>query len=208
MKKLIIIIIIITGLLLSTQLIFSQNKYNKEIALFQENLNIEFADSSQSPLVKDDLAIFKALDFFEISEKYKIEAKFVRTKNQKPFGMPTTTSRKPVYEKYGEAHFKLNGKEIVLSIYQNHRLREMAKYKNHLFLPFIDLTAGKTTYSGGRYLDLEIPQGETIIIDFNKAYNPYCAYNHKYSCPLIPNENNLKIEIKAGVKDFKSVVKH
>ncbi|MNH33262.1 hypothetical protein D3C86_1572800 [compost metagenome] len=114
--------------------------------------------------------------------------------------MPTTTARKPVYEKYGEAHFKLNGKDLVLSIYQSHSLREKAEYKDHLFLPFMDLTNGEESYGGGRFLDLTIPEDDTIVIDFNKAYNPYCAYNHKYSCPIPPKENDMNTEIKAGVK--------
>lgn len=176
--------------------------YKQLIEIFQDNLNKEFADSTQSPLTKEDLAVFKSLEFYPISQKYQITAKFVRTENQTPFGMPTTTDRKPVYEKYGEAHFKLSGKEIVLNIYQSHDLRKKEEYKNHLFLPFNDLTAGDGSYSGGRYLDLEIPKNDKIVIDFNKAYNPYCAYNHKYSCPLIPAENIIPLKIKAGVKDF------
>lgn len=188
--------------------IFSPNEYKQDIKLFQENLNIEFADSTQSPLTKEDLLTFKSLDFYPIKKKYQVFARFERTENQIPFGMPTTTSRKPVYEKYGEAHFLLNGKEIKLNIYQSHDLREKEEYKNYLFMPFNDLTAGKTSYSGGRYVDLEIPESNVITIDFNKAYNPYCAYNHKYSCPLIPKENNITVKIKAGVKDFKSVLEH
>lgn len=188
--------------------IFSPGEYHQEIENQRYIMNVEFADSTQSPLTKEDLAVFKKLEFYPISLKYQIAAKFVRTENQTPFGMPTTTSRRPVYEKYGEAHFKLSGKNIVLNIYQSHDLREKEEYKNHLFLPFTDLTCGNGSYSGGRYLDLEIPDGDVIVIDFNKAYNPYCAYNHKYSCPLIPEENQIPIKIKAGVKDFKSPNRH
>ena len=71
---------------------------------------------------------------------------------------------------------------------------------DHLFLPFTDNTNGVETYGGGRYIDLKIPAGNTINIDFNKAYNPYCAYSDKYSCPIPPPENHLDIEIKAGIK--------
>ena len=78
-------------------------------------------------------------------------------------------------------------------------------YANYLFLPFNDNTNGKTSYGGGRFIDLEIPEAgsKTIVIDFNKSYNPYCAYNHKYSCPIPPSENNLNVEISAGVKAYK-----
>jgi uncharacterized protein (DUF1684 family) len=71
-----------------------------------------------------------------------------------------------------------------------------------LFLPFSDLTCGKESYIGGRYIDLKIPTSDTILIDFNTAYNPYCAYNHKYSCPIVPLENDLPVAINAGVKKF------
>ena len=76
------------------------------------------------------------------------------------------------------------------------------EYSNHLFIPFNDITNGVETYDAGRYIDLEIPKGDTIIIDFNKAYNPYCAYNDGYSCPIPPEENNLEVEVKAGVMAF------
>ena len=75
-------------------------------------------------------------------------------------------------------------------------------YEDYLFLPFLDNTNGEESYGGGRYVEARIPEGDTIIIDFNKAYNPYCAYNEKYSCPIVPRQNYLPIEVKAGVKAF------
>ena len=78
-----------------------------------------------------------------------------------------------------------------------------AEYEDYLFLPFTDKTNGDSSYGGGRYLDLKLPEGDSIIIDFNQAYNPYCAYNDKYSCPVPPKSNNLDIEVLAGVKTFK-----
>ena len=77
------------------------------------------------------------------------------------------------------------------------------EFVDYLFLPFTDLTNGEATYAGGRYIDLAIPDGDTLIIDFNKSYNPYCAYNKKYSCPIVPKVNHLEIDINAGVKAFK-----
>jgi hypothetical protein len=83
-------------------------------------------------------------------------------------------------------------------------MNKSLEYADYLFLPFNDASNGKTTYGGGRFIDLEIPAAgnKTIEIDFNKAYNPYCAYNHNYSCPIPPDENNLNILVNAGVKDF------
>ena len=118
--------------------------------------------------------------------------------------METTKERAqpPIYNKFGKTVFKLNGKKYTLAIYQNVDLVNTAGYEDYLFIPFKDLTNGEDTYGGGRYLDLKIPEGETILIDFNRAYNPYCAYNHNYSCPIPPFENHLKVKIEAGVKKY------
>lgn len=196
-------LIITTIIILTNILSFSQNSYLTEIKTFQKELNTQYADTAESPLTKEDLAIFKSLDFYPINKKYRVEANFKRTKNSTPFKMKTTTDRAPVYEKYGEIEFAIDGKIIKLNVYQSHRLRKTEKYKNYLSLPFTDETSGKTSYGGGRYVDLTIPSGNTIIIDFNKSYNPYCAYNHKYSCVIPPSENHIPIEIKAGVKKNK-----
>ena len=116
--------------------------------------------------------------------------------------MKTSTERLPMYVKYGIATFKIDGKQFSLSIFQNIELVKREGFENYLFLPFTDLTSGVETYGGGRYIDLEKTDSGNIIIDFNKAYNPYCAYSHKYSCPVPPVENDLKVEIRAGVKAF------
>ena len=180
----------------------AQDKSIQTSEEFQVNLNKKFADSTSSPLKKEDLKIFKNLNFFNIDSKYIVEAKLVRTKKEKVFKMKTSTDRLPEYKKYGELYFKIHGKELKLNVYQNIDLIKKKEYKNYLFLPFTDLTCGNDSYTAGRYIDLRIPKSDTIIIDFNKAYNPYCAYNYKYSCPIVPAENNLAIEIKAGVKKF------
>ena len=169
---------------------------------FQTELNQSYADSLKSPLTKEDLNHFKGLDFFPINGKYIVEATFVRTKKENPFGMKTTTSRTPLYKKYGELHFSIDGKEFKLNVYQNIELIKKPGYDDYLFLPFSDLTCGKESYIGGRYIDMRIQKGTIWTIDFNKAYNPYCAYNYEYSCPIVPLENDLDIEILAGVKKF------
>jgi len=179
--------------------------HHDEIKLFQYDLNVEFADATKSPLTEEDIKTFKTLEFFDIDENYNIEADFELTPNTPVFEMPTTTDRLPLYRKYGIARFTFNGEKIELSIYQNQQLMTTIDYAEHLFLPFNDNTNGTTTYGGGRYLDLEIPKegSKKIRIDFNKAYNPYCAYNHTFSCPIPPAENNLTIAIPVGVKAYK-----
>jgi hypothetical protein len=179
---------------------FAQVKASAED--FQKNLNIEFANAAQSPLTEKDRLAFKALDFFPIDSDFIVEATFIKSKNEKSFEMKTTTDRMPLYVKYGELSFVIKGETFKLNVYKNIELSRKKGFKNHLFLPFSDLTSGGETYGGGRYIDLQIPKGKTISIDFNKAYNPYCAYNYKYSCPLVPLENDLLTNINAGVKKF------
>ncbi|MFA9187943.1 DUF1684 domain-containing protein [Flavobacterium magnesitis] len=182
---------------------FSQKKFDAAAAKkYQQELNKEYADPKTSPLEAHDLAAFKTLDFYPISKTYFVNARFVRTPKEKPFQMKTSTDRTPIFVKYGEAHFEINGKKCKLNLYQDVVSARNPEYKDDLFLPFFDETSGKESYIGGKYIDLKIPKGNTIAIDFNTSYNPYCAYNYRFSCPKVPLENDLKVAIRAGVKKF------
>jgi uncharacterized protein len=198
MKKWFVFLLILNLVFLHAQ----ENSNHQTSKEFQDQLNRNYADSTKSPLTEADLKTFQSLDFFPINEKFIVEAQFIRTKRAKVFEMKTSTARLPKYKKYGELHFKIDGQNYTLNVYQSIDLIKMPKYKNHLFLPFSDATCGKESYIGGRYIDMEIQEGKTWIIDFNKAYNPYCAYNYKYSCPIVPLENDLEVAILAGVKKF------
>lgn len=180
----------------------AQDKTTETSQEFQDNLNLEYADKEKSPLTDEDFKTFKSLDFYPINDKFIIEAKFIRTKKEKVFKMKTSTSRLPEYKKYGELLFTIDGVDCKLNIYQNIDLNKKPGFDDYLFLPFSDLTSGKETYIGGRYVDLRIQKGSTWKIDFNKSYNPYCAYNHEYSCPIVPLENDLNVSILVGVKKF------
>jgi len=177
--------------------------YNSEIKNFHYRLNLEFSNKATSPLTEKGFKKFTSLAFFPIDSSYKVTAKFMRTPNEKPFEMPTTKSRKAIEVKYGELHFILHGKPLKLNVYQSQELKLKPGYKDYLFLPFTDLSNGKETYHGGRYIDLKLPTNDTLIVDFNKAYNPYCAYSDRYSCPIPPKENNLNVKVLAGVKAYK-----
>lgn len=191
-------------LMLFTNCTSQNNQYEDEIKQFQYQLNTEFADATTSPLTPEDLKTFKALDFFAIDEKYKVEATLELTPFSPVFEMKTTSDRLPLYKKYGVATFSIDGENMQLNLYQNQQLINSPEYGNLLFVPFNDASNGSLSYGGGRFIDIEIPTStkNTIIIDFNKAYNPYCAYNHSYSCPIPPVENNLKVKILAGVKAY------
>lgn len=170
---------------------------------FQREMNSEYKDASTSPLKEKDLKTFKGLDFFKFDSAYVVTATFTKAVDEQPFQMKTTTDRLPVYVKYGEISFNLKGEVFKLNVYQNQDLITKEGYEDYLFLPFLDDTNGDESYGGGRYIDMRIPEGDTIVVDFNKAYNPYCAYNEKYSCPIVPRENYLDVEVRAGVKVFK-----
>ena len=170
--------------------------------VFQIKMNAEFKDASKSPLKDKDRKDFKGLDFFKVDSTYVVTAIFERTPNETPFEMKTTTERLPVYVKYGIITFNLKGNDYQLNVYQNHDLMKKEGYDDYLFLPFLDDTNGEETYGGGRYIDLTAPEADELVIDFNTAYNPYCAYNEKYSCPIVPRDNYLDLKVEAGVKNF------
>jgi len=166
---------------------------------YQKELNAFFKDASTSPLKDKDRKDFEGLEFFKFDSTYIVQSILKRTPDAQPFEMKTSTSRLPVYKVYGELDFKLKGQQFNLKFYQNVESED----KDYLFLPFLDDTNGVTSYSGGRYIEISIPEGNTIQIDFNEAFNPYCAYNDKYSCPIVPRANYLPIKVKAGVKVYK-----
>lgn len=199
MKKTIII-----ALLLATYGINSQNSAAVlDVTSFQDHLNEEYANKEKSPLTEEDFKTFKSLDFFPIDTAYRVVAKLKYFKNSKPFNMKTTTDRLSVYRIFATATFKINGEKHVLRIYQSQQLLLTQEYDDYLFLPFTDETNGKSSYGGGRFIDLKVTDEDTIIIDFNKAYNPYCAYSGRYSCPIPPKANHLNAEIPVGVMAYK-----
>ncbi|MEY8848474.1 DUF1684 domain-containing protein [Psychroserpens sp. XS_ASV72] len=169
---------------------------------FQKEMNAEYKDATTSPLKDKDRKAFKGLDFFKFDSSYVVKAKIKRTPDTQWFDMKTTTSRVSPQRTFGVLTFELNGETHQLNVYQGKEIMQREGLGDYLFLPFLDDTNGEESYGGGRYIDLRIPESDTIEIDFNKAYNPYCAYNDKYSCPIVPRENYLALEIRAGVKAF------
>ena len=124
--------------------------------------------------------------------------------------MPTSAGKEKSFLHFGTAFFLVDGQNVQLNIYQNVKLLSNPLYRQHLFLPFKDATNGVSTYGAGRYIDLEqsdISNG-LITIDFNKCYNPWCAYSDGFNCPIPPLANHLEVEIKAGEKAYSGEVKH
>ena len=181
---------------------FDPSKYVSRILKDREQKDIEMLTDEKSPIPAEDKATFKKLNYYKPDINFRKEAQFTRYDQAKRFLMKTTTDRLPEYSLYGVVNFSHKGKNYSLNVYQNIELVKKPGFDKHLFVPFNDETNGKETYGGGRFLDLTETGTDTLVLDFNLAYNPYCAYNHKYSCPIPPEENNLKIKIKAGEKKW------
>ena len=145
------------------------------------------------------------ISFFPVNEKFRMSCRFERTMNSPWFRMESSGAIKRNYRIYGIIHFTINDTAVTLNIYQGQDLMASSQYKDHLFIPFKDATSGEETYESGRYIDLEIKNitNDKVMIDFNKAYNPYCAYvSGKFNCPIPPAENRLAVAIPAGEKSF------
>ncbi len=192
-------------MLVSFSGVFAQEEvYVNDALAYQRAMKEKFADPMKSPFLPEEQKKFRGLDFFPVDTGYRVEANLVLTPESIPFEMTTTTDRRPIYKKYADAYFTLKGKEYRLSVYQNVDLMTKEGFEDYLFVPFTDLTNDNETYAVGRYLDAKLPkEGEPFIIDFNKSYNPYCAYSDLYSCPIPPEENALPVAIYAGIKNYK-----
>jgi uncharacterized protein len=142
----------------------------------------------------------KHLHFFPIDSTYKVTATFEKIDDNTGFKMATSKRSFHQFYRYGKISFVINGIACQLTVYQSKDLMQREEFKNYLFIPFTDVTNGIDTYEGGRYIDVSIPEitGNKIVIDFNKAYNPYCCYTSGYNCPIPPKENALPIAINAG----------
>lgn len=170
--------------------------YEKKVTHFRDSTSAMFLSGANGVLEKKDVSAAGRLKYFDPNVSYKIRAVFTRIENGEVFKMETSTDRLPEYRKYGTLSFSLDETPQELTVYQN------IKDTSYLFLPFKDLTNGKESYGAGRYLDFKLTDLENPIIDFNFAYNPYCAYNKDFSCPIPPAENHLKIAVFAGEKKW------
>jgi len=171
----------------------------ERLKVFRAKRDQFFKEDPHSPLKEADRKKFKGLLYYPINLRYAMTGSIERYPTEpKPIyaNLPTNKERERKYVKYGRFKFRWEGKEYVLQIY-----RPLGG--GELFLPFKDKTSGTETYSDGRYLYIEPMPGGKVLIDFNRAYNPFCAYNEKYTCPFAPKENWLGTAIQAGEKRFR-----
>lgn len=196
------LILFALALLLSPALLGQEAlDYAQAVEQYRLDYRQKFLQTERSPL---DSAGVARLRFFPPDEAYRLACTFERTTDAEPFDLPTYSGITKPYIKYGVASFELGGVAFTLAVYQSLQSRQMPLYRDYLFIPFKDATNGDSTYGGGRYLDIRISdiQEGRLILDFNKAYNPYCAYSDGYNCPIPPPENHLPIPILAGEQGF------
>ena len=171
-----------------------QSPYSQKVLRYRDSMDAVFYSGSNKILPKEAIATDGKLNYFLPDESYRVQAQFIPIKNGEVFKMKTNTDRLPEYRKYGKLSFTIQNQNLVLTLYQN------VEQPEYLFCPFKDKTNGKQSYGAGRFLDFEEKDLENMVLDFNYAYNPYCAYNSNFSCPIPPLENHLEIALMAGEK--------
>ena len=164
-----------------------------ELEQFRLSKDEFFATDTNSPLTPEQRANFKSLNYFEENPDLRMEIEVVPFVDQEQIQMQTSTGAMQTYVRYGRFKFEVEGIEAELTLFAS---------QHGFFLPYVDSQAGDITYGAGRYLDPQVLPDGKFLIDFNLGYNPYCAYNEKWSCPLPPAENRLDLAIKAGEKNF------
>ena len=176
-------------------------KYKHHVLDQRKIKNSYFKTSPESPLLEEQQWKFSRLLYFPVDPVYKIDARVKVIAGQKAITMKTSTGHESIYVPRLLLEFELEGEKRFLTAYQSpDQLRQKSiRY----FLPFTDLTTGTDTYGGGRYLDFDYKGSGLARLDFNFAYNPYCAYNYNYSCPIPPAANTLTLAVKAGEMVFK-----
>ena len=164
-----------------------------ELQAFRESKDQFFAGHAQSPLTRAQRSQFKGLQYFPENPSLRLEVAVAVFPVQGEIEMQTSSGDVQHYRRYGRFQFEVEGQPAELTIYTS---------GTDFFLPFVDALAGQETYPAGRYLEPEPLEGDLFLVDFNLAYNPYCAYNDRWSCPLTPFENRLRVAVRAGEKLF------
>lgn len=164
-----------------------------ELGQFRAEKDEFFKSHPQSPLVSEQKQEFTGLIYFPENEALRLEVKVELLDDGQPVQIQTTSGGVQVYFRHGRFRFSVDGQDAELTIYRS---------EHGYFLPFVDSLAGDETYPAGRYLEPEELPGNRFLVDFNIAYNPYCAYNEMWSCPITPADNRIKVPIRAGEKIF------
>lgn len=175
--------------------------YKEEIEKERTKKDEDFVTEDWSPLEDEDKSTFHGLHYFAVNPVFKVEASLEWMGFKQAFIVNTTQGKSRRYLKSAVAKFELEGKEIYLTLLKPQLAQK--GMENVYTLAFTDETSGRTSYGAGRYLELELETGSlSTTIDFNKAFNPYCAYNKKFDCVIPPSENHIAVAIDAGEKTY------
>lgn len=166
-----------------------------ELTEFRAAKDHFFGDDDNSPLTPEQKQDFNGLNYFEEDPDLNLLLDLQEFGEQEAVEIQTSTGDVARYRRWGNISFQANGRSAQLTVFKSD--------DGAAFLPFADATSGEETYGAGRYLEVEPPHNGKVRVDFNYAYNPYCAYNEKWSCPLTPPENRIDVSIQAGEKNFK-----
>jgi uncharacterized protein (DUF1684 family) len=174
----------------------SHDDARRQVEAFRKQKDRFFKESDESPLLAEDKPKFHSLRYYPVDPAFRVAAVLVPEPHPGTFRVQTTTGDFKEYTRLGRLEFQLGDQVYSLTAFLPPSDEPM--HGNRIFVPFRDKTSAKETYGAGRYLDLNKRPGEEYVLDFNRAYNPFCAYSPYYSCPLPPGENNLPVEIRAG----------
>jgi uncharacterized protein (DUF1684 family) len=164
------------------------------LSKYRREKNRSFKSDPHSPLSEEQKGDFRGLAYYPENRDLRFGLPLERFDTPGGVHMQTSTGDHQHYYKLGLLRFKVDGEQAQLTVYGSHR--------GDTFIPFVDATRGSETYGAGRHLDLEWLGGDRFLLDFNLAYNPWCAYSPQYSCPIPPAENSLTVSIRAGEKNF------
>ena len=179
--------------------IFSQLAYQQEIQQARTEHIKEMLEPSKGILNQEEQDNYISHEYFPIDENFKVVGKLKKAPSE-ILVIPTSSGKEKQYQVIGKVEFSVKEEgKTTLYVLQDLALAQIEAYKNYYFIPFRDATTGAETYGAGRYMDVTI-KGKKVTLDFNKAYNPYCAFSPRYNCPIPPERNHLKISIKAGEK--------
>jgi len=172
--------------------------HKQQVEKYRKQKDDDYKIPEKTMLTDELLMDFEGLKYYPIDYKYNIIAKLTKLEDLPKIEIKTSTGKILNYVIYGKLMFNIDNEPYELSVYQSARSVVSNRTEDVLFVPFTDQTSGDETYGGGRYLVLDILEGNELNVDFNMAYNPYCVYNAGHSCPIPPLENNLPVKIPVG----------
>ena len=170
-----------------------QETWKRALARFREEKDEFFRSDPDSPFPPEAKRAFPGLNYFVPDPDYRMEARLQRYPSPDGVVMGTSKGTRQLFNRVGFFDLSVGGGGFRIHAYQSAQRQEPS-----LFIPFRDATSGEESYGAARYLDLEVEHDDEYAVDFNYAYNPYCAYSEDYVCPLPPQENWLKVPIRAG----------